>query len=283
MASVTVTSENVQEFAANGGKFPEAPAAAEVKETVADAKPEQDDDHEEKEGKRFAKIRVERNEARRAAEEARKEAADLKARIEALENGPNSDEEPKPEKFTDPVEYAKALAKFLTAKERKEEKERQAKETAEAEQKRVIQAWNKQWAKISKEYEDFEEVTSEQIAFVQPTVNDAIYESEIGPRLAYFFSKNRDELDKINEMGVKAALKYLGRIEAKIELDLERAKEKPAVESNVAPRRKIAEAPEPITPVRGIGSTSTANVNNDGEVTNSKAFRAEMRKQLYGH
>ena len=294
MAAVTVTSENVAEFAANGGRFPvktENTPPADTEEKVVEAKPAEEEEHEaegkknKKTGieKRFSELTGERNEAKRAAEEAKKEAAELRARLDKIEKG-DADEEPKPEKFTDAVEFGRAYGKWLAAKERQEMQAKLAKERADEEQKKVVSAWNKQWAKVSREYEDFEEVTAEPLVITQQTVTDAIYESDVGPRIAYYLSKNREEAEKINEMGVKAALKYLGRIEAKIELELESAKEKPAeIKGQIIARRQIREAPEPISAVKGVGSTSTGFVDSDGNVTNSKAFRDEMRKKMYGH
>ena len=280
---VTVTSENLQEFVANGGRIPEEVApAAETKEPVAD----DEESEEKKSGNRFAKIRVERNEARRAAEEAKKEAAELRSRLEALEKAGKPQSEPKAQDFTDPVKYAEALADWKFERKEEERKQKEAQAKIEEQQAKVTAAWNKQWNKISKEYEDFEEVTAEQIAFRLQKVTNTIYESDVGPRIAYYFSKDRDALERINEMSETQALKYLGRIEAKIEADLEAAKEADTVKTvSVAGnlRRRVSEPPEPINPVRGVGSTTSSSVGANGEVLNAKAFKAEMRKKLYGH
>lgn len=283
---VTVTSENLQEFVANGGRIPEEVAPApQAKEDVADEESE-----EKKSGNKFAKIRVERNEARRAAEEAKKEAADLRSRLEALEKAGKPQSEPKAQDFTDPVKYAEALADWKFERKEEERKQKEAQAKLEEQQAKITAAWNKQWNKISKEYEDFEEVTAEQIAFRLQKVTNTIYESDVGPRLAYYFSKNRDALDQINEMSETQALKYLGRIEAKIEGELEASKEAAKESETVKTvsvagnlRRRVSEPPEPINPVRGIGSTTTSSVGANGEVINAKAFKAEMRKKLYGH
>jgi len=291
MAVNTLTNANREEYNAAKGfvaKQEETPPAADPEAKVEAVEPAEDDAAKSKKkhsiDERLAKLAEQKREAIATAEEAKKERDALKARLDAIE-GKAADDEPKAEKFTDAVEFGKAYGKWLAAKERKEDAARQQAERESSERKKIVDAWNKEYSKVSKQYEDFDEVMADPLNLAHGTVIDAIYESDIGPHINYYLSKNRDEAEKINEMGVKAALKYLGRIEAKIETQLEAAKEAkkaPAEEmpGNMA-RRKIAPAPAPITPVRGIGSTTSGSVDSNGEVINDRQFRAEMKKKMY--
>ena len=286
MAVNTLTNANRDEYNASKGivATQEDPVVADPEIKVEPVIEEDDEKHPKQVKTKFEKIRSERNEARIAAEEAKKERDALKARLDAIE-GKTADDEPKPDKFTDAVEFGKAYGKWLAAKERKEDAARQQTERETAERKRVIDSWNKEYTKVSKQYEDFEEVMADPLNIDHQTVIDSIYESDIGPHINYYLSKNREEADKINEMGVKAALKYLGRIEAKIEADLEakkEAKNKPEQEvvGNLA-RKKITPAPAPISPIKGVGSTTSGSVDSNGNVINDKQFRDEMKKKMY--
>jgi len=251
-------------------------------EEVAAPEPEKKDKHAPSE--RISTLAAQRREALAEAAEAKKERDELKKRLDAIENKASEDE-PKPDKFTDAVEFGKAYGKWLAAKERKEDQARNAAEREQAEQKKLIDSWNKRYTKVAREYEDFEEVMADKLEIAHGTVIDAIMESDIGPHINYYLSKNREEAEKINEMGVKAALKYLGRIEARIESELESKAEarKAAKDEDGTPRRRLPEPPAPINPVRGIGATGLGNVDSSGNVTNARAFKQEMRKKMYGY
>lgn len=256
MAIQTLTNETRDDFPKGKPEEKEEKPVDEVKAEEPEEKPKKRHTVDE----RLATLAAQKREAQDNAARVTKERDDLKARIEALENAGKPNREPVKGEYTTAEEYADALADWKFRQKMKEREEKDTKDKFEAERQKVVANWNKRYAKISKEYEDFEDVMTDPLDIVHGTVIDAIYESDIGPHINYYLSKNREEAEKINEMGVKAALKYLGRIEAKIETQLaEKDKKEEAVETigNFQIRKKAIEAPAPIKTIEGKGSTTT--------------------------
>jgi hypothetical protein len=72
-------------------------------------------------------------------------------------------------------------------------------------------------------------------------------------------------------MPVAKMQRAFGRLEAKLEREAEK-------EEKIEPRKKVAEPPEPISPVKGIGSTGLGAVNQAGQYTGSfKQFKADYK------
>lgn len=86
---------------------------------------------------------------------------------------------------------------------------------------------------------DFEEVVDGAEVVIPHAVGVAIMESDIGPSIAYYLAKNQDEAERISRLSPTAAIRAIGKIEAK----LESAEQKPAASS----------APKPVDPVSGKG------------------------------
>ena len=258
MASVTVTSENLAEFHANGGKLlekPEEAPAADPADPVEAKEPEEKPKKRHSIDERLEKMASQKREAQAAAEQARKEAAELKTRLEALEKAQKpGDGKPKAEEFTDAVKYAEALAdwRFNEKLKEREATEREARAKSEAE--RVAAEWQKKVKKFAKEVEDFHEVVDESEIPVSYALRDAILESDIGPKIQYFLVQNPDMVEDFNAMSIPKMLREFGKLEAKLEA-AERKEEAKA--EAIVPKKRIVEAPEPITPVNGKGSTST--------------------------
>jgi hypothetical protein len=261
MASVTVTSENLAEFTANGGKMP--PQVVEPVETKPDETPEAPPKKKHSVDERLAEMAAQRREAQKEASDLRKQIEDLKAASKP------KGAEPQPGDFTDAVKYAEALADWRVEKKLAEREQEFARNAEEKEKARIATEWNKRFKQAAKEIEDFEEVIMAEPLTLQPEIVNAMYESELGPRLHYFFSSDREEAEKINAMSPRQALRHLGRIEAQIEAQMA-GKNKPGTivpEVPETPRRKVAAPPEPITPVNGRGSTSLGPVDDKGNVT----------------
>jgi hypothetical protein len=76
---------------------------------------------------------------------------------------------------------------------------------------------------------DFEEVLASSDVPMTPPMQQAIMESDIGPKLAYYLANNPDEAEKIAAMSPIGAIRTLGRIEERL------ATAKPAVQTTNAP------------------------------------------------
>lgn len=82
-------------------------------------------------------------------------------------------------------------------------------------------------AEFAKTVEDFSEVVSNPRLHISPAMAEAIQDSDDGPALAYHLGKNPDVADKIAQLPATAAARELGRIEARLAYEREKAKEKP--------------------------------------------------------
>ena len=286
-ASNVLTSENSGEFYANKlGLATEAPVeAVETEPTVEDtpqSEPVADEPKPVEEGekkpnpkleKRFSELTKQREMARQEADRERQRAADLEARLEALERGskpvkqdePNK--EPQPSDFTDAFEYAKALAEYSTAKALENRDKQEAERKANEERQKVMTSWQTKLEEAKSELPDYEDMIASSDVVVSDQVRDAILESDVGPKILYHLAENPEVATKISGLSLTSALREIGKLEARFEKTAEAPK--PAV--------RKSNAPAPINPIRG-GSNVDVPMTADGEFTGSIQQWKEMRK-----
>ena len=286
-ASNVLTSENSGEFYANKlGLATEAPVeAVETEPTVEDtpqSEPVADEPKPVEEGekkpnpkleKRFSELTKQREMARQEADRERQRAADLEARLEALERGskpvkqdePNK--EPQPSDFTDAFEYAKALAEYSTAKALENRDKQEAERKANEERQKVMTSWQTKLEAAKSELPDYEDMIASSDVVVSDQVRDAILESDVGPKILYHLAENPEAATKISGMSLTSALREIGRLEARFEKTAEAPK--PAV--------RKSNAPAPINPIRG-GSNVDVPITSEGEFTGTIHQWKEMRK-----
>ena len=286
-ASNVLTSENSGEFYANKlGLATEAPVeAVETEPTVEDtpqSEPVADEPKPVEEGekkpnpkleKRFSELTKQREMARQEADRERQRAADLEARLEALERGfkpvkqdePNK--EPQPSDFTDAFEYAKALAEYSTAKALENRDKQEAERKANEERQKVMTSWQTKLEAAKSELPDYEDMIASSDVVVSDQVRDAILESDVGPKIIYHLAENPEVATKISGLSLTSALREIGKLEARFEKTAEAPK--PAV--------RKSNAPAPINPIRG-GSNVDVPMTADGEFTGSIQQWKEMRK-----
>ena len=286
-ASNVLTSENSGEFYANKlGLATEAPVeAVETEPTVEDtpqSEPVADEPKPVEEGekkpnpkleKRFSELTKQREMARQEADRERQRAADLEARLEALERGskpvkqdePNK--EPQPSDFTDAFEYAKALAEYSTAKALENRDKQEAERKANEERQKVMTSWQTKLEEAKSELPDYEDMIASSDVVVSDQVRDAILDSDVGPKILYHLAENPEVATKISGLSLTSALREIGKLEARFEKTAEAPK--PAV--------RKSNAPAPINPIRG-GSNVDVPMTADGEFTGSIHQWKEMRK-----
>ena len=275
-ASQVLTSENAAEFYANRLGLAESPAENEaVEETEPLAEDEQSEPKEaEKEAnqegerkppkleKRFSEITKQREEARQEAQRERQARVELEQRLAALEQQRQPqqqsyvDQEPQPSQFADAFEYAKALAEFSTEKALAE-RDRQVAQAREQEaQQKIIQSWAQKVQDAKAELPDFDDLVAASDVVVNNAVRDAILESDVGPRILYHLAENNDLAKKIASLSPNAALREIGRLEAKFEVKPETKQTAPVVRSK---------APAPIQPIRGGQGQPDVPMSANGE------------------
>ena len=290
LASNVVTSENVVEWNVNKLGLATEPAetAAETVEETPESEPvaeegqsepavteqETTETEERKPNPKLEKRFSELTKARKAAEEsaAQERAAreTLEARLQALEGQQSNKKtnevntKPQPDDYADAFRYAEALAEW-SANEAVARREQEIKQQAEqAKQQEVMKTWQQKLEAVKAELPDYEDMVASSTVAVSDAVRDAILESDVGPRILYELASDDELGAKIANLSTAQALKMIGKLEAKFEVQTEEpAKSKPvAVKSN---------APKPINPIRGTGSQS---VYTDGEQIDYQAWKA---------
>ncbi len=266
-ASQVLTSENSGEFYAQklGLAKEEAVEAAEPTEpqqSEPEAQEEPKVTEEPKPNKlekRFSEITKQREMARAEAERERQRASELENRLKELEAKvapkPNLDEEPKPDQFQDAFEYAKALAEYSTERALKERDRQESERKANEERAKTMAEWNKRQNEIKKELPDYDDMIASSEVVVSDQVRDAIFESELGPRILYHLAENPEVAEKLGRLSTIGALREIGKIEARLE-------KAPQEEVKAVTR---SNAPKPISPIRATSVPSDNSVDSNGE------------------
>lgn len=289
-ASQVLTSENAAEFYANRLGLAESPADTEaVDETEPEAEETQSEPKEaEKEAnqegerkqnpkleKRFSEITKQREEARKEAQTERQARLDLEQRLAAMEQQRQPqqqsyvDSEPQPSQFNDAFEYAKALAEFSTEKALAERDRQVAQQREQEAQQKIIQSWAQKVQEAKAELPDFDDLVASSDVVVNNAVRDAILESDVGPKILYHLAENNDLAKKIASLSPNAALREIGKLEAKFEVNPETKQTAPVVRSK---------APAPIQPIRGGQGKADVPISADGEFHGSyQAWKAARK------
>jgi hypothetical protein len=120
-------------------------------------------------------------------------------------------------------------------------------------------------AEFAKTVEDYDEVVSNPRLHISPDMAEVIQESDDGPALAFYLGKNPDVADKIAQLPPKAAARELGKIEARLAYEREKAKPE-----------KVSKAPPPPPKVEG----SDAVVDKDPDQMSTDEWVKWRNKQL---
>ena len=289
-AGQVLTSENAAEFYANRLGLAESPAAPEAEkplepETVVEqSEPEEAEAEAKQEGerkqnpkleRRFSEITKQREEARKEAQQEREARQALEARLAALEKQGQPqkanpvDEKPQPSQFSDAFEYAEALAEY-TADQRIANMKREEAEAKQAEERqKVISQWTSKVQAAKASLPDFDDIVASSDVVVNDDIRDAILESDVGPQILYHLAENDEIAKKITGLSPKAALREIGKLEARFEAKPEAEKPAPIVRSK---------APAPIQPIRGGKNTPDVPLDSNGVFFGTAAQWKELRK-----
>lgn len=267
-----ITSETAEAFYdAQLGVTPEPEPAGVAKET-----PKDDADEEiRKESKGNKKIESRFSElakARREAEERAKTAADeakkaredreaiqaerdaLKAKYEPPKTDPLGPE-PQPEQFADPKEYGAALKDWTTEKLERERVDKEANEKRGKE-------WREKVETARKEVDGYDEKIATSKVMLSPDLTEAVFDSDVGPRLLAHFADHPEVAEELNRLPEKAMQRRIGKLEAKLA-------EPPTPTTPLAEvgalKEEISRAPAPITPLRSSAGSDVPRVGGDGK------------------
>jgi hypothetical protein len=286
LAANVVTSENLAEFnakrmglaeplevveAVKTEPTPVEESRSEPTEASDDATATEDRKQNPKLERRFSEITKQRETARAEAQREREAREVLEAKVRDLEAKatpiaePAADQEPLPEQFTDMYEYAKALTDYRVDQRMNEEKQKEVQARAAAERDKVINVWADRVKAAKSEIPDFDDMVGSADVTVSNEVRDAIFESEVGPRILYHLAENPEIATKLQGMTLTSALRHIGRLEAQFE----------KTEPQTKPVVGKSKAPSPINPIRSAANGRDVNLTSDGEFHGSyQAWRA---------
>ena len=287
-AGQVLTSENAADFyssklgLADNSQTPEAETSEPVEEAEQsepseekEAKPTEERKQNPKLEKRFSEITKQREQARQEAAQEREARQKLEAEIAAIrqqqqpQQAKNADEKPQPSQFTDAFEYAEALADWSAeqalVRRDKEDLQRRADEA----QQKVISSWANKVAAAKAEIPDFDDMVASSGVAVSDPIRDAILESDVGPQILYHLAKEDDLAKKIASMSPYAALREIGKLEAKFEKQPETKASNPVGKSK---------APPPISPIRNAGNANNVEIGSDGQFHGSYQAWKTARK-----
>lgn len=207
------------------------------------------------------------NAERRRRGDAEREAAELRQRLEALEKRVPEEkvpDEPDPDDFGDAKEFRAEYRKWAQkkaeadavamAEQRFRDREAEArKRENEISRQRVAAEWAAKRREAGKKWEGWEDMEQDVIDAVQAHSPDPgnvfgdILESVSGPEIVYYLHEHPDELDELVSLQPRAATRFVGRLEARLN-GSQRKKEPPPTKKTIKASAK---------PGKDVGSLTT--------------------------
>lgn len=171
--------------------------------------------------------------------------------------------EPKREEFRDDEAFSEAKVRHLAEKEAL----RIVNERARAEQSdKAREAYDERSEQARERYVDFAQVVENPLLTITPPMAEFIYDSDVGPDVAYYLGKNPAKAEQIAQLSPVRAARELSRIEAEIASK---------------PKATPSKAPEPITPVgtRGKAAASALPSDDDDMDTWARKERDRLKRR----
>lgn len=229
----------VEEIAAAAAETPPAETSEAVAEPETAEKPEAPEKPKpDPVQRRIDRLTREKYQSRAEIEQLRKQLEELKTpQQRAVPDG-----EPRLEDFDNIVEFQRAHGRWMYESLSKEERAKRETETAKQRDSErytnLAQNWQKSVAEAAKAIPDLREVLAETAFELSDTVASEIFESPVGPQIAYYLALHPDELDELTGKTPGAAIRYLGRLEAKLEAE--------------AVAKTKSDAPKPPSTIKGV-------------------------------
>ncbi len=214
-----------------------------------------------------ASERISQLTAQKRTAEAQRDAANARAkRAEARLEQQKGEAKPKPSGFDTDDEYDAALTAWSVRQSSKSDREldvtdarAEAKEAAEEAQRISQEAFAERADDFAETATDFYERVNDPSLPVSVEMQEQIYESDKGPQIAYWLSKNRGDASRIAKLkDPRAVSREIGRIEGRL--------------TQPEPKR-VTQAPDPVkSQAKGSGSQITFDP--------AKASGEEIEKRL---
>ena len=169
--------------------------------------------------------------------------------------------EPKPENFAEYPDYVRALTKYTATQVAHEQ---HAAAIQADKQQSANQAWIDREKSVRAANEDYDEVISsvDDIQF-HPDLLIGLKTSAMGPQIAYHLAHDRDECLRIARLDPIAAVREIGKLEAKLT--------QATPEKSKTP--KLSQAPEPIKPRTGSGNAASTKKPEEMDYREYRLYR----------
>ncbi len=256
--------ETQEEKAAPEEKKEEAPAPEKKEEPAKEEKDEKQPKTPEQvrveqlekelegERKRIPVLTKARREAERLAESRDQKIKELEEELKKAKAAVPPKDKPKLTDFDSEEEFMEALADWKVEQKLREKEEKTEKETREVTEKQAVDeeydALDARMEKGRGKYEDFNKVVLDENLRLSESMVEAILFSDNAEDILYYLGKHPEESAKIADLPPMKAASELGKIEAKL---TEKSAEPSPPEP---PKKKVTQAPEPITPVKTTGA-----------------------------
>lgn len=217
--------------------------------------------------RRIDKLTREKYQSRAEAEMLRREIEALRSAQQAPQSRPAQAGEPKLDQFNDFESYVAAKAEWIADQKlqkafaEREQHERQSK--AQESAQKALEGWGKRLSEVRSAIPDYDDVIESADVMISQEVGQAIMESDVGPKIAYYLALHPEEAERLANMSQSGVYKAIGKLEAKLES-----------ESVVKTK---SNAPKPVTPIAGKSGGSS---KDPGQMTDAEyaKWRAKGRK-----
>lgn len=239
-----------------------------------------------KEAEEFAELQ------RRLRLDAEKRVKDLEAEL-AGKAKPKEDpkpsraegDKPKPEDYPNVAEYTDALTDWKLDQRDKQRTQKQADDAETSRQTKAAQSWQKRLDAYREEYPEFDDLIAGSPLAKQELPNrviGAIQESDVGPQLLRHLAETPADWAALRELNADKAIKFLGRLEAKLEAPKEKdpdptevKKDPPKDEPKPDPAKNVSKAPPPTDTSVGSGEP----IEKDPSKMSTQEYLAWKRAQ----
>ncbi len=231
----------------------DASAASETEEEKSSEEEKTGDDEAEKRRrsgfqKRINKLTREKYEALKAAEEARRKAAELEAKISG-----SGLKEPNPNDFDDYESYLKAHAQWVKEEVKRELAQQQSgqQSTVDPDEIELADRVNNILIDAAARYDDFEEVVVQNTSLpITEEMVRVVSESDQAADILYFLGKNPRIAENLSGLSGIALAREVGKLEATLRSG------QPAKS-----RKQVTKAPAPINPTNDVGPSEVDEDN----------------------
>lgn len=172
----------------------------------------------------------------------------------------------------DVEQYGEYLRQQAIEDARKAAREELAQERARQTSEQRQTAFQGRETKFAKDNPDYLEVTRDPRVPITQQMAEVIAESEDGPALAYHLAKNVDIAESIARLPALAQARELGRIEARLAYERERAAEA---------KRRVSQAPAPTPKIEATAETPQFRTTDaSGDALSDEEWVRQERKRI---